>query len=136
MPNISKYVLEVSVIIGAVLMSALEFALHDAAHAAASLAIFIVAGSRIAPALMRLQQSFVQVRANEGLASSTYNLINDTDLLEPLTPKNIKPSFTYDGFEANISLTNVNFKYPGSNYNIFNDLNFCVEIFHVDRAEH
>jgi ATP-binding cassette, subfamily B, bacterial PglK len=127
MPNISKYVLEVSVIVGAVLMSALEFALHDAAHAVASLAIFIVAGSRIAPALMRLQQSFVQLRANEGLASSTYALIFDTNLVEPLVSKNFEPSFTYDGFHANISLSKVNFKYPGSNNNIFNDLNLDVK---------
>lgn len=126
MPNISKYVLEVSVIIGAVLMSALEFALHDAAHATASLAIFIVAGSRIAPALMRLQQSFVQVRANEGLASSTYNLISETNSLDPLISNNFEPSFTYDGFEANISLTSVNFKYPGSANNIFNNLDLAI----------
>lgn len=127
MPNISKYLLEVSVIIGAVLMSALEFALHDAAHATASLAIFIVAGSRIAPALMRLQQSFVQVRANEGLASSTYNLISETNSLDPLISKNFEPSFTYYGFEANISLTSVNFKYPGSSNNIFNDLDLAIK---------
>jgi ABC-type multidrug transport system fused ATPase/permease subunit len=126
MPNISKYVLEVSVIIGAVLMSALEFAIHDAAHAAASLAIFIVAGSRIAPALMRLQQSFVQVRANEGIAASTYKLISDTNVLEPLNPRNFEPSFTYDGFEANISLTAVNFEYPGSTNKIFSDLNLTI----------
>ena len=127
MPNISKYVLEVSVIIGAVLMSALEFALHDASHAVASLAIFIVAGSRIAPALMRLQQSFVQLRSNEGLASSTYALIYDTHLVEPLISKNFEPNFTYDGFHADISLSKVNFNYPGSNNNIFNDLNLDIK---------
>jgi len=53
-------------------------------------------------------------------------LINDTNLLEPLVSKNFEPSFVYDGFEANISLTNVNFKYPGSNSNIFNDLNLSI----------
>ncbi len=126
MPNISKYILEVSVIIGALLMSALVFALHDAARAVASLAIFIVAGSRIAPALMRLQQSFVQLRANEGIASSTYNLLLDTNLVEPLVSRNFEPRFTYDGFHADISLTNVNFRYPGSHNAIFSDLNLAI----------
>jgi len=126
MPNISKYLLEVSVIIGAVSMSALEFALHDAAHATASLTIFIVAGSRIAPGLMRLQQSFVQLRTNEGLASSTYKLISDTSLLDPLISNNVVPNFTYDGFEGNICLTSVNFKYPGSSSNIFNNLDLVI----------
>jgi hypothetical protein len=61
MPNLSKYVIESSVIVGALLIAAIQFIAQDAVQAVATLAIFIAAGSRIAPALLRVQQNVIQV---------------------------------------------------------------------------
>ncbi|MSY27488.1 MAG: hypothetical protein F2671_05405, partial [Actinobacteria bacterium] len=55
MPNVSKYVLETSVVLGALLLSAAQFLLQDAGHAVGTLAIFLAAGTRIAPAILRVQ---------------------------------------------------------------------------------
>ena len=75
MPYVSKYVIETSVVVGALLVGATQFVLQDAAQAVATLAIFLAAGSRIAPAVLRLQQGFVQIRRSFGAAQPTFELI-------------------------------------------------------------
>ena len=75
MPNISKYVIEISLVVGAVLISASQFLLQDASRAVATLGVFLAAGSRLAPAILRLQTSAIQVRVNGGQAKSTLELI-------------------------------------------------------------
>ena len=62
MPNVSKYVIESSVVLGALAISAAQFLLQDAGRAVATLAIFLAAGTRIAPAILRVQQGSMQIR--------------------------------------------------------------------------
>jgi ABC-type multidrug transport system fused ATPase/permease subunit len=76
MPNVSKYVIEASLILGAVLISATQFLLQDASHAVATLGVFMAAGSRLAPAVLRLQSSAIQVRVSGGSAKPTLDLID------------------------------------------------------------
>jgi ABC-type multidrug transport system fused ATPase/permease subunit len=75
MPNISKYVIEISLVLGAVLISASQFLLQDASRAVATLGVFLAAGSRLAPAILRLQTSAIQVRVSGGQAKTTLELI-------------------------------------------------------------
>jgi ABC-type transport system involved in cytochrome bd biosynthesis fused ATPase/permease subunit len=60
MPNVSKYIIESSVVLGALAISAAQFILQDAGRAVATLAIFLAAGTRIAPAVLRVQQGSMQ----------------------------------------------------------------------------
>jgi ABC-type multidrug transport system fused ATPase/permease subunit len=76
MPNISKYVIEISLVLGAVLISASQFLLQDASRAVATLGVFLAAGSRLAPAILRLQTSAIQIRLSGGQAKSTLELID------------------------------------------------------------
>ena len=55
MPSVSKYVIETSIVIGALGVNALQFLLNDAVHAVSTLAVFLPAGTRIAPAVMRVK---------------------------------------------------------------------------------
>ena len=55
MPHVSKYVFETALVIGALLIGALQFALLDASRAVATLGVFLLAGTRISPAVMRIQ---------------------------------------------------------------------------------
>jgi ABC-type multidrug transport system fused ATPase/permease subunit len=75
MPYISKYIIEISLILGAVLISASQFLLQDASRAVATLGVFLAAGSRLAPAILRLQTSAIQVRVSGGQAKTTLELI-------------------------------------------------------------
>jgi ABC-type multidrug transport system fused ATPase/permease subunit len=62
MPNISKYMVETMVVIGALAIGGIQFTLQDATHAVASLSVFLAAGTRIAPAVLRIQQGAVTIR--------------------------------------------------------------------------
>lgn len=114
MPNVSKYVLETSVVIAALLISAVQFVINDASHSIGTLAIFLAAGTRIAPAVLRAQQGALSIRSALGSANPTLNLIETLSNLEPI-PATANFSFgNYEGFVGNITLSGVTFRYPGA----------------------
>jgi ABC-type multidrug transport system fused ATPase/permease subunit len=112
MPNISKYVIEISIILGALLVSGVQFFLQDASHAIATLSIFMAAGSRIAPASLRIQQSLIQIKTSIGVSTSTFDLLDDLAEINPV--EDISPKFIkeHKGFDPTISLQSVNYTYP------------------------
>jgi ABC-type multidrug transport system fused ATPase/permease subunit len=77
MPNVGKSVIEVSVLLGAIVLSAIQFLLFDSSRAISSLSIFLVAGTRVAPAVLRIQQGILQIRSNMGIAKATLEMVQD-----------------------------------------------------------
>jgi ABC-type multidrug transport system fused ATPase/permease subunit len=113
MPNLSKYVIESGVILGALIIAAIQFITDDAVRAVATLSIFIAAGSRIAPALLRVQQNLVQVKNSLGTANPTLDLIDELiNSPEQLLTEG-KLEFTHEGFLPGFAFQEVSFKYPG-----------------------
>lgn len=113
MPNISKYVIEVTVVLGSLAIAALQFLVNDAAHAIAVLSVFTAASTRIAPAVLRLQQGAITVKSNVGSASPTLDLVEEFDNLNSEKLIVSQLDFAHSGFQADISLQNVTFTYPG-----------------------
>jgi ATP-binding cassette, subfamily B, bacterial PglK len=121
MPFTSKYVIEISVLLGAFFVAALEFSTTDASRAAASLAVFFAAGTRIAPALLRIQQSVISVQANLGASSSTLQMLRETRLDQSSVESNSAPDFVHSGFVPEVTLTDVSFRYdPQEDFTIRN----------------
>lgn len=90
LPNISKYVMEASLIFGSIIVAFVEFKLKDAAQAVAGLSIFIAAGARVAPAVMRMQQSVLQINSFWAQSLPTRQLIQEFQIqitLGHLLPK-------------------------------------------------
>ena len=110
MPYISKYVFEIVLVFGALMISALQFVLHDAIHAITTLTVFLAAGGRLAPAALRLQQSSLLIRANISYTIPVLELYNQVDKQERET---INPKDNAI-FRGNIELTSVSYCYPGS----------------------
>ena len=113
MPSISKYVIEGTMIVGGVAVAALQFTLQDSKHAIATLAVFLAAGTRIAPAILRVQQGSLLIKSNLGSAKSTLELIAT---LPAISDSGKVPTFqdSYPGFDASIEVSNVSFTYPNS----------------------
>ena len=112
MPSISKYVIESTVILGALAVSAVQFVLQDASQAVATLAVLIAAGSRIAPAALRLQQGAVQLRSTIGVATPTLDLIESLRNIQiPKEDRKIK-DFNHLGFVPMVGVENVSITYP------------------------
>ena len=112
MPYVSKYVIETTVILGAVIVGAAQFILQDAIHAVATLSIFLAAGTRIAPAVLRIQQGSVTIRSAMGQAEPTLDLIDelgDTPMIENVDDT---VDVEHEGFESKIEIMNISLTYP------------------------
>ena len=127
MPNVSKYVIESSMIIGAIAIAGIQFAILDAKSAVATLTVFLAAGTRIAPAIMRLQQTLIQIKNSVGAATPTLELIDSVENV--LTPEsmNDEPEFVHRGFVPNINIENVSLTYPGSTQKALNSVSLKID---------
>lgn len=127
MPNISKYVIEGTVLLGSLFISGVQFALKDAVHAIGTLAIFLAAGSRVAPAVLRIQQSMITISANLGASIPTLDLVDaiskNSNLAEEV------PIFTnkHDGFSARVDVNAVQFSYDSIDTPTIIDFDLHIE---------
>jgi ABC-type multidrug transport system fused ATPase/permease subunit len=126
LPYVSKYVIETTVVVGAVLIGAAQFILQDSTHAIATLAIFLAAGSRIAPAVLRLQQGTITIKNGLGVAAPTLDLI-DALGSEPFT-ENIDDSVDvlHEGFVSEISIKGVSLTYPNKQSPAIEDVSIVI----------
>ena len=126
LPYISKYVIETTLVLGALMISAVQFSLQDAVQAVATLAIFLAAGTRIAPAILRIQQGALQIKGALGSASPTLELIEQLDEIAPTPEVDDNLDLEHPGFDPIISVKNLTFRYPGSQTNSIHNLAFEV----------
>lgn len=126
MPYINKYVIEISIIIAALIVSASQLYLQDSSKALATLIIFLAAGSRIAPAVLRIQQGSIQIMNAIGAASKTFALIESLKYTEKLKICERKLKFDHVDFEPSIRISNLNYRYPSSNNNAISNLNLEI----------
>lgn len=114
MPYIGKYVIESTVIIGALGLSAYQFITNDASHAVATMVVFMAAGTRIGPAVLRIQQGSITIKGSLSTAQPTLELVESVRKIQPLSSSGDFPNFAHDDFHADVSIRNVDFKYPNS----------------------
>jgi hypothetical protein len=68
-------VIETAMVSGILLLAIVEFSSQNAVHSIAILTVFLAASSRIAPALLRIQQNLIGIRNSAGISESTLQLI-------------------------------------------------------------
>lgn len=127
LPNISKYVIETTVVLGALLISAAQFILQDATHAVSTLAVFLAAGTRIAPAVLRLQQGALQIRGSLGSAGPTLAIIEELGEVEEVEKISDEVEISHIGFNSAIVVDGLTFAYPGSLRPAINDVNLEIK---------
>jgi ABC-type multidrug transport system fused ATPase/permease subunit len=126
MPYISKYVIEATVIVGALLITVIQVIISDAAHAVAALGIFLAAGTRVGPSVLRLQQGLVFIRNSLGMALPTIKLINELQYSEAL-PHGISDMQTeHLNFSPTIEISNLSFSYPGYEVKTIDSLDLVI----------
>ena len=126
MPNVSKYVIEATVVLGALAISAVQFITQDAAQAVATLVVFLAAGTRVAPAVLRVQQGALTIRNSLGVASPTLRLISDLTNVDPMGKVTDLAITDHKDFVSSISLRNVSLTYPGNSEPSLRDVNLDV----------
>ncbi len=114
-PLLGKYIIEASLVFGALLLGYLEFHLQDPYRAIASVSVFIAAGTRMAPALLRFQNSALLIKGSKGASNSTFDLIKDLKRVDPSHEEFLRP-ISQDGlrtFEPEVKFSNLIFTYEG-----------------------
>jgi ABC-type multidrug transport system fused ATPase/permease subunit len=131
MPNISKYVVETVVIMGAFGLAAFQFITLDAPHAVATLSVFMAAGTRVAPAFMRIQQNLLLLKTNLGVAHSTLDLIDELKISRIASKNCIEPiegkAMGELTFSGSVSLNSVTLTYAGKTSPAISNVTIKVE---------
>jgi ATP-binding cassette, subfamily B, bacterial PglK len=113
LPSISKYISESVLLIATLSVAAVQFIFNDAAHATAAFGIFLAAGSRMAPAIMRLQSSSLLIKGNLGNSQIGFDFISELkNYSVPARTISSKPSDKL--FSGSIEINEVTFRYPGA----------------------
>jgi ABC-type multidrug transport system fused ATPase/permease subunit len=126
MPYVSKYVIETTIVIGALIIAAAQFFLQDVTQAVATLAIFLAAGTRIAPAVLRVQQGFIQVRKSLGEAAPTLDLIESLGQGSMVENVNDSVDVIHAGFISDIQISNISVTYPNIPTKALSSINLSI----------
>ena len=84
--QVPKYVYETSLLIGALALGAFEFSRQSPQEAVVTVSVFLAAGSRIMPSMLRLQNCLVAIRSSAGQAEPTYSLYRSLEVPRADTP--------------------------------------------------
>jgi ATP-binding cassette, subfamily B, bacterial PglK len=125
--NISKYVIELTVVIGSLVIAGLLFSTQSAMNAVGVLSIFLAATTRIAPAVLRVQQALLQIKGSIGIAAPTLELIEDLGSEDSIESTSDEIDFEHKGFNANASWEKVSITYPGKLTPAISDVNLSIE---------
>lgn len=119
--QVPKYVLEAALVLGGFALAGILFTTQDAVSAVSTLALFLAAGSRVMPSLLRLQGAALGLRGSAAGAGATFDLakrlgnphddpggIEDDQRLKEILENG------HSGFTAEVRVHDVSVQYPGS----------------------
>jgi ABC-type multidrug transport system fused ATPase/permease subunit len=127
MPQLSKYIIEITVVVGSLIVAGFQFAIVDASTAISRLVFFFAAASRVAPAVLRIQQGSTSIKGSEGMVEKTLEILNfannhGTNIISSTK----KIDFEYQGFIPEISCSDVSYSHnSNSNFEI-NNFNLTI----------
>lgn len=134
MPSITKYVMEATLIASALILGSAAFILDDAVNAIAMLVLFMAAGFRIAPAVLRIQHGLLQIKGNLASSMPTLKLAeklvlaekNQKSALENVSPKVNEVNEVYK-FALSVVIEDMDFSYDYSQGSFFTSFNLEIE---------
>ena len=127
LPSISKYVVEGTLILSALMISASQFILKDASHAAASLSVFLAASTRVAPAAMRVQQSLIQLQSSAAISRGAFEMASELEGMKDQKKQSQDFISKTEFFKPEIVIKNLGFGYSTGHRQIFESLNLTVK---------
>lgn len=136
---IPKYILDVALMLGATLLGAFEFVTHDLNTAITTLALFLTAGTRVMPSLLRLQAGFLRIRTIQGQRDVALRIIEDVTREEQRVAQERKErgedqqrsgslaTRPRSEFVSQVSLEHVTFTYPERDQPALDDVTISVQ---------
>ena len=110
--EVPKYALEVALYVGALVLGVVQFITKDWTAAATTTALFLAAGTRVIPSMLRLQGAGITIRNSAVMAQPTFFMFDQLDRprdpREPARPKRLTQRIheqvdsRFEGFEADV----------------------------------
>jgi ABC-type bacteriocin/lantibiotic exporter with double-glycine peptidase domain len=125
-PNISKYTIEIAVILGIALIAAIQFSLFDSSRAIAVISVFLAASSRIAPAIIRLQLNLIAVKSSLSGAKPTLELIDELKETQELDRFETAISTKHEDFSPKVKISNLMFTYSDASNDTIQDISLEI----------
>jgi len=110
---IPKYVSEITMVLGGILIAALQFGLKDAKEAITGLVVFIALSSRLLPSLLRIQGAVLQIK---GSSEATKNFLAEFDEAKDSSVSlrsQLPRSESESEFKGTINLVNISARHLG-----------------------
>jgi ABC-type multidrug transport system fused ATPase/permease subunit len=126
LPNISKYVAEISIVLGAVVISATVVQSEDAYRSVGILAVFFTASTRIAPAVMRMQQSAIMIKTYLTSATPTLELAHKLSQTSELSKSVNNYETLHQGFIPDVVINSVRYRYLDTPKDALSQVNLKV----------
>jgi ATP-binding cassette, subfamily B, bacterial PglK len=125
-PNISKYTIEISVILGIAVIAGIQFYLFDSNRAIAVISVFLAASTRIAPAIIRLQQNVIAVKSSLAASKPTFELIDELNGVKELERIETVISTNHTDFSPRVEISNLKFTYLKAIDNTIQDISLDI----------
>jgi len=125
-PNISKYTIEISVILGIAVVAGIQFYLFDSNRAIAVISVFLAASTRIAPAIIRLQQNVIAVKSSLSAAKPTFELIEELNGVKELEKTETLITTNHKDFSPRVNLKNLKFTYSDAINDTIQDISLEI----------
>jgi len=122
----SKFFMDIAVTLGALCVAVIEFYFIGGSEAIASLGLFLAAGSRLAPAVLRLQQNAIDLKVSLSGSEPTlvlYDKLRSRKFSEPSASFAIKE---YLDFEPDVQFRDVSFGYLESEADVLSHVNLKI----------
>ena len=112
---------ETALVVGAIGLASWQFAVSTPVEAVAMLALFLAAGSRVVPSMLRLNSLTLGIRASVAQAQMLFPIVHELEqsTARPLSPMSIteveeSTQAGFPGFTPTIEISDVSVTYPGA----------------------
>ena len=126
-PNLGKYLIEITMVIGGIVICAFQFMFADATQAISILSVFLAAGSRIAPAILRVQSGAIAIKGSYGAASRTISLMkqlqSETGSIDDLDIEKARFGVKFRGIAT---ISNLSFEYEAGGPKVLDGVNLDI----------
>jgi ABC-type multidrug transport system fused ATPase/permease subunit len=133
--ELPKYILEVALYLGVLVLAVVQFLTRDWASAAATTALFLAAGSRVIPSLLRLQGAGITIRNASVMAQPTFLMFDQLTEAEQPQKIRLKENVAaihsaarsgYPDFQASLVISNVSLTFSDASTHVLHDISLEV----------
>ena len=129
--QLPKFGFDVALVLGAALLIGSQVLFNDLTSALTVVALFLAAGSRVLPSLLRLQGALLAVNSGAARAGPTYSLAQDLgylgiDVSTTDTPITSAPISASTHLGTSVQLSQVNFAYRTEFGNVLSDITLQI----------